>query len=133
MSDNQSVDSYLRKVDESLSGAESEYVNGRFNNCANRAYYACFQAAVAALVRAGIGPSGSGRYDHDAVQAQFVGELINRRHRYSPEFRDTFERLLRLREIADYRTDVATETQTVRAIRRARAFVEAVRQGSGTR
>ena len=133
MADDRLAEAYLVKAEESLAGAESEHANRRYNNSANRAYYACFQAAVAALIRAGIGPSGSGRYDHDAVQAQFVGELINRRHRYSPEFRDTFERLLRLREIADYRTDVATETQTVRAIRRARAFVEAVRQGSGTR
>ena len=132
MADDRLAEAYLAKAVESLAGAESEYANRRYNNCANRAYYACFQAAVAALVRAGIGPSGSGRYDHDAVQAQFVGELINRRHRYSPELRDTFERLLRLREVADYRTDVVTETQTDRAMRRARSFVDAVRQGGGT-
>ena len=27
---------YLAKAQEALSGAESEYVNGRYNNCANR-------------------------------------------------------------------------------------------------
>ena len=43
----ESVESFLVKAEESLAGAESEYVNGRYNNCANRCYYACFQAAIA--------------------------------------------------------------------------------------
>lgn len=34
---------YLTKAEESLLGAESEYANGRNNNCANRCYYAAFQ------------------------------------------------------------------------------------------
>jgi uncharacterized protein (UPF0332 family) len=42
------IEAYLVKSAESLAGAESEYANGRFNNSANRAYYACFHAAVAA-------------------------------------------------------------------------------------
>ena len=37
---------YLRKAEESLEGANSEFVNGRYNNAVNRCYYACFQAAV---------------------------------------------------------------------------------------
>jgi len=41
---------YLIKAEESLLGAESEFTHGRrYNNVANRCYYACFQAAVAAL------------------------------------------------------------------------------------
>jgi len=39
---------FLAKAEESLAGAESEFVNGRYNNCANRCYYASFQAAIAA-------------------------------------------------------------------------------------
>jgi uncharacterized protein (UPF0332 family) len=42
---------YLAKASESLLTAESELVNGRYNSCANRCYYACFQAAIAALLR----------------------------------------------------------------------------------
>ena len=30
---------YLDKAIESLAGAESEYANKRYNNCANRCYY----------------------------------------------------------------------------------------------
>ena len=38
----QQANNYLEKAAESLAGAESEYVNGRYNNCSNRCYYACF-------------------------------------------------------------------------------------------
>ena len=44
-----SAELYLRKALESLAGAESECANRRFSNCANRAYYAAFQAAISAL------------------------------------------------------------------------------------
>ena len=44
-------DAFLSKARESLEGATSELVNGRYNNAANRAYYACFQAAIAAGAR----------------------------------------------------------------------------------
>ena len=40
---------YLAKAEESLLGAASELAQGRYNNSVNRAYYACFQAAIAAL------------------------------------------------------------------------------------
>lgn len=118
---------YLVKAAESLTGAESEYVNRRYQNCANRAYYACYQAGVAALLHAGMRPSGS-RWGHDTVQAQFVGELINRRKRYPSELRDTFERLYLLRQTADYAASLVSEIQAARAIRRARAFVTAVQE-----
>ena len=56
---------YLEKAIESLAGAESEHANKRYNNCANRCYYAMFQAAIAALIAAGIRPTGDrDRWEH---------------------------------------------------------------------
>ena len=52
---------FLLKAEESLSGAESEFANERYNSCANRCYYACFQAAIAALLTEGIRPAGDTR------------------------------------------------------------------------
>ena len=49
---------FMAKALECLAGAESELANKRYNNCANRAYYACFQAAIDALTREGIQPAG---------------------------------------------------------------------------
>ncbi len=94
---------FLAKAQESLAGAESEFVAGRYNNCANRCYYACFQAAIHALVQVGIHPSGRRRqWGHDFVQAEFVGKLINRRKVYSTDLRKTLAETLALRETADY-------------------------------
>jgi uncharacterized protein (UPF0332 family) len=123
---------FLAKAEESLTTAESEFVNGRYNSCANRAYYACFQGAVAALMRAGVRPRDPrGQWGHDVVQAQFAGELVGRRHRYPAELRTTLDRLFTLRQTADYRSDPVTETEASRAVRRARAFVHAIRQEGG--
>ncbi len=121
---------YLLKAEESLSGAESEYANRRYQNCANRAYYACYQVAVAALLHASIRPLGS-RWGHDTVQAQFVGELINRRKQYPSSLRDTFERLFLLRQTADYAADLVSEIQAARSLRRARDFVTTIQETRG--
>ena len=81
----QDITIYLAKATESLLTAESEFVNGRYNSCANRCYYACFQAAIAALLHEGIRPRG--QWSHAFVQAQLVGVLINQRKRYDPQLR----------------------------------------------
>ena len=54
----QDITIYLAKATESLLTAESEFANGRYNSCANRCYYACFQAVIAALLHEGIRPRG---------------------------------------------------------------------------
>jgi len=48
------IEPYLSKARECLFGAESELANGRFNNATNRAYYAAYNAAIVALIRAGM-------------------------------------------------------------------------------
>ncbi len=127
-------DEFLEKAEESFAGAESEYVNTRYNNCANRCYYAAFQAAIFALARAGIRPPGvSDKWGHDFVQAQFIGQLINRQKVYPAELRNTLEQNYRLRETADYRRDHVTEVRAARAIRRTEAFVETIRREGGSR
>ena len=42
---------YLEKAEENLAAAKSEFAHGRYNSCASRAYYSCFQAAIHALIR----------------------------------------------------------------------------------
>lgn len=125
-------DPYLFKAEESLAGAASELANRRHQNAANRAYYACYQAAVAALHQEGIRAPGR-RWGHDTVQAQFAGELIKRRKLYPAELRDTFERLGELRQMADYGASPVLELPTVRAVRRANDFVASVRERKESR
>ena len=126
---------FLGKARESLAGAESEFANGRYNNCANRCYYACFQAAIAALARQGVTPPGGqqGEWGHAFVQAQFVSQLIDRRKLLPGSLRDTLSRAIILRRNADYTTNDISQTQAVRALRRARSFVQAVSEAGGLR
>src|SRR3954453_20120231 len=79
---------FLDRALESAAGARIEYEGGRFNNAANRSYYAYFQAAIYALQMEGFQPF-RGDWGHEFVQAQFNGQLINRRHRYSSDLRAT--------------------------------------------
>ena len=120
---------YSAKAMESLLTAESEYVNGRYNSCANRCYYSCFQAAIVALLREGIRPHG--QWSHEFVHAQFVGVLINQRKRYDSDLRRVLADNQILRDQADYRAELVTPTQAGRALRRSRMLVTAVQQRGG--
>jgi uncharacterized protein (UPF0332 family) len=120
---------YLTKAIESLLTAETESINARYNSCANRCYYACFQAAIAALLMEGIKPSG--QWNHQFVHAKFVGVLINQRKRYDTQLRRVLSDNQSLRDKADYRPEFVTETQASRALRRTRMFITAIRQRGG--
>src|SRR5919108_3319467 len=122
----QDITIYLAKAEESLRTAESEFANSRYNSCANRCYYACFQAAIAALLSEGIRPRG--QWSLAIVQAQLVEVLINQRKRYDPQLRRVLSDNQSLRDQADYRPELVTATQASRALRRTRVFVTAVRQ-----
>ena len=125
---------YLEKAQKSVAGAQSEFANARYNNAANRARYACYQAAILALVEAGIRPpKGAKHWSHEFVQARFNGDLINRRKRYPAEVKGALEQIFRLRVKADYDIDHVPEVQAARAVRRAEAFVAAVAQAGGRR
>jgi uncharacterized protein (UPF0332 family) len=119
------ADDYLRKAYECLAGAEDEYANQRFNNCANRSYYSCFHAARAALVATGYRAMG-GQWSHADVQAEFTRRFINRTKTYPSDFRDMLLKNIELRHTADYKTDFVSEIAAARALRRIRLFVTAV-------
>src|SRR5262249_52622618 len=125
---------FLEKAVESLEGATSEYVNSRYNNCANRCYNACFQAAIYALVRAGIRPPGArDEWGHDFVQAQFNGQLINRRKLYPADLRTALSETYAWRQVADYKRDHVPEIRATRIYRRTEEFVETIRRRGGRR
>jgi uncharacterized protein (UPF0332 family) len=132
MSDKQNAEAYLRKAHDSLAGAESECANRRFSNCANRAYYAAFQAAISALVRAGVRPRSSEQWPHGYVQAEFVGKLINRNRRYPSTLRSILSELSDVRSDADYRPDDVSEVEAKRGLRKSRDFLRAIDSGGET-
>lgn len=128
MSDDRTFDSYFQKATESLAGAESEYVNGRLNNCVNRAYYAAFQAAIPSLLAESI-RAGRNHWTHTFVRSRFVAQVINRRHRYPLELHGTLSELGTLRQTADYDSDPISPAEADRCLRRSRECVEAIGRG----
>ena len=130
----QEANAFLTKADENLLIAAAGYSEGWYNACANRCYYSCFQAAIAALIWAGVrSTSRRGEWGHAFVQAQFAGQLVSREKTYPSALRDTLPRLLALREKADYEPVAVSEREAARAHRRARTFVAAVRESGGRR
>jgi len=81
-----------------------------------------------------VGPSGKDRqWRHDAIQVQFVDRFINRRKALPARMRDTLEQGQSLRNSADHKLDPVNRTEAARGLRRAREFVEAVREGRMSR
>lgn len=123
------VGTFLDKARESVTGARVEYEGGRYNNSANRSYYAVFQAGIHALIMDGVRrQSGGTEWGHAFVEAQFVGLLIYRRHRYDTTLRDAMRENRTLREDADYDSHGVTPVRASRSLQRAERFVAAVVQ-----
>ena len=124
----EAYDVFLDKALDCLTSAEIEIANGRYDNAANRCYYACFQAAIAALESAGFRPSGGSkpRWSHESVQALFIGVLINRRKRYPSNLRPILSEVAAVRQTADYSRKRVPEDEARRALRRSREFVMAI-------
>lgn len=120
---------YLLKAVESLSSAEADFISARYNSCANRAYYACFQAAIAALLTAGIRPTNPrGEWSHEFVQSQFNGLLIHRRKLYPTALRRVLRDTLEVREKADYTLSSVSAAVSSRVLRQAREFAHAIQE-----
>jgi uncharacterized protein (UPF0332 family) len=69
-------ESFILRAKENLADAEAALEADRYNACANRAYYAAFHAAIAALLHFGHPPPS---IDHAPVRAGFSKHLINQR------------------------------------------------------
>jgi len=121
-------DTFLDKARESLTGAAAELEAQRYSNSANRSYYAVFQAAIHAILAAGIRPPRDDDWDYGWVQGQFSGLLIHRRRLYSADLRRVLSDNYEVRVRADYTTRAVTEILASRALQRAERFVGAIVQ-----
>jgi uncharacterized protein (UPF0332 family) len=94
--------------------------------CANRAYDACFQAAIAALLAAGIRPaSPRGEWSHACVQRQLNGLLIIRRKRNPAALRRILRDRMAVREKAGDTPASVSARVASRVLQAAQAFVRA--------
>jgi uncharacterized protein (UPF0332 family) len=117
----------LNKARESLQAAELCYAHKLYNATANRAYYAMFQAAIAALHAAGIQPAGE-QWSHAGLQAAFTLELTRRRKLYTASLSTMLKDGLNLRNTADYKPVNISERLANQTLRWAREFLQQVGQ-----
>jgi uncharacterized protein (UPF0332 family) len=90
---------FLDKAKENLKIAQMSFEHECYNACANRAYFAAFQAAVAALISRG---ATRGKFDHKWVQAEFSEKLIKRQKIYPAKAKSWLMKMQLLRNKADY-------------------------------
>jgi uncharacterized protein (UPF0332 family) len=122
---------YLVKAEQCLAGAALAVAHGQYNNAANRAYYAAFQAAIAALCKAGVEPPLPRYWAHDFVLREFCRRLARVEGVYSPAAGATLKALLDERLKADYEVELVNAASAQRAVSAATEFVGAVRRQLG--
>ena len=116
---------FLFKAAESLASAEADLAATRYNSCADRAYYAAFQAAIAALIHSGVTQRRQ-RWEHAFVMSEFSGTLIRRRRLVPSSLRDVLNSLRDARNVADYRSSSVSRDTAKRSLRNARTVVAVV-------
>ncbi len=116
---------FLAKARENLKAAEVLFENHLYNASANRAYYAAFHAAIAALADVGITMD---QISHEAVQSNFVVELTQRRKIYPSHLRSYLVDLQSVRDDADYKLKAVSQKVAFRQFRKAKELVERVEQ-----
>lgn len=115
----------IAKAEESLKAAEICHAQGLYNSSASRAYYAMFQAAQAALEAAGFARL---EWSHAGLHATFANELTRRRKLYPSTFASDLAIVIDLRHTADYRDHDLGKRQAIRALNKARGFVNVIKE-----
>ena len=122
---------YLAKAEQCLAGAALAVAEGQYNNAANRAYYAAFQAAIVALVAAGVEPPTPRYWAHDFVLQQYCLRLASNQPEHAAGSGDVLKALLDERLKADYEVELIGRASAERALALAQQFVDAVRRRLG--
>ena len=116
---------WQEKARENLDSARGDLSAGRWNACARSAYYACYQAAIAALMKEGILDT-YGKWSHSFVQASFAEQLVQRRKVYPSSLRTVLSENSNLRLRADYSPDTVSQRAARGAVRRAEQFLREI-------
>ena len=116
---------FLEKSRENLKIAQIGFENDCYNACANRAYYAAFQAAVAALLEKGF---AKGKLDHKWVQAEFSEKLIKRQKVYPSEMKAYLTEMQLIRNKADYEPQSVSRKTAFRQMTKAEEMIKRIGQ-----
>ncbi|MDM8524171.1 HEPN domain-containing protein [Desulfococcaceae bacterium HSG8] len=114
---------FLQKAEENLKIAQMSFDTKCYNACANRAYYAAFQAAIAALTAQGL---QKGKNDHKWVQAEFNRRLIIRKKIYPSGLKTYLSDMQPVRNIADYSEENVSRKLARKQLSRASEMVRII-------
>lgn len=117
---------YLAKAQLNLSAAERDLQAQAYDPCVSRAYYAIFQAAIAALFALTDFEKRGRFWDHGYVAAEFSRRLIHRRKVFARNFAGTLDDLRSRRHKADYDSRFIGGKVAERSLEKARQFVRAI-------
>ncbi len=117
------IEAFMRKARNNLAAARHCYDAGLYDAAANRAYYAAFQGAVAVLAHYGVRKD---RLDHEWVQAEFSGRLIQRRKIFTGKIRSYLSDMQAVRDIADYSRENVSKKSARNQIRKAEEIIQEI-------
>ncbi|MBF0228421.1 MAG: HEPN domain-containing protein [Desulfamplus sp.] len=114
---------FFNKAQANLNAAQLCFDNQLYDSCANRAYYAVFQAAIAALSDKGVNRS---KPDHKQIQADFSEKLIKRQKIYPTKLRSYLMDMQSVRNQADYTTENISKNLAFQQIVKAQEMISAI-------
>ncbi len=118
--------SYMQKARRTLEAARLLLANNNTEGACNRAYYAMFDAAHAALWAAGGQPTGDIIKTHGGLASVFARELV-KTGMIGAEHGRALARVQKTRLLADYTADPPAAVDAQEAITLADAFLATVR------
>jgi uncharacterized protein (UPF0332 family) len=121
------AEDYIAKAGRALEQARILLNAGGFEGACNRAYYAMFDAAHAALLVAGVTVPESSPKTHRSLIASFGLHLV-KSGAIEPELGSALNKVERLRKLADYTGEIVADEDARWAVDQAGAFVEKVRE-----
>lgn len=114
---------YHLKAKQGINDADFLFQAGRYDACANRAYYACFHAAIALLARHGI---ENPKNPYDWTQAQFSAEIVHRRRVLPASMASMLPSIQSVRHAADYEVSRVSKNTVTQQLKQAKYFVAAL-------
>ncbi len=116
---------YRQKAERTLSAARLLLDTGDTEGACNRAYYAMYYAAQAALLAAGIPEPEDGYKSHQGLMGAFGKHLIVS-GQLDRALGRSINKVQRLRQLADYVGDPPSREDATSAVVEAKTFLEAV-------
>lgn len=125
MKQSRAAASYLGKAERALAAARILLRENEAEGACNRAYYAMFDAAHAALWAAGAREDGAVVKTHSGLVAAF-GEEVVKSGKIAPEQGRALARVLKTRLLADYSADSPDIDEATETVALAEAFLATV-------